>query len=326
MAELNKNPLSGIPVGSAAVGWLLLQDSRISIAKNQKMFMSWEGLDITGAKIHGTYFANDRLDGVLPKFEIGTVLAVQGVVGEGAKGPSVWANAMFPVQDPVVVEEFKKTCYPTVPSAELADYIEYLRECSEAISNPSILALSRKMFEFFLPYLYTHPAGRSVHEPIRGGLAKHTYEVVSMMRSEVLSKKGLNKDVVLFASLYHDIGKTQEYTSDLTYSPIGKLLTHISVAMQLITKVIVENQIEVDNGLLRQMMHCILTHHGEHSEIMPTTKEAIALHFVDNMMAKIGHIEELVRRGHIGADGWGNRTDILGTSPYVPELDDRLKK
>jgi hypothetical protein len=44
------------------------------------------------------------------------------------------------------------------------------------------------------------------------------------------------------------------------------------------------------------------------------------------MMAKIGHIEELVRRGHIGADGWGNRTDILGTSPYVPELDDRLKK
>ena len=322
---VNKTKLSEAEVGANVSGWVYLQRSKTSIAKNGTPFIGWEGLDAAGQRLYGTYFAKGRNE-VLPQYAKGSVLQVTGVIGAGEQGSSVWAQSISLVDDPEGVREFKVVCFPAVPKEELDGYISALQTYANSITNIKLLTLSQKMFEFMLPYLPMCPAGKSVHEPVRGGLAKHTYEVVSLVDSQILLKnKGLNRDVLIFSALYHDIGKTQEYTEDLAYSPNGRLISHSSLAIQIITSIIIQHQIAVDPDLLRQVKHCLLSHHGEFSEIKPATKEALALCYADIMMAKIGNIEEMVRSNKIGQDGWGTQSFALGLAPYVPELDDRIK-
>lgn len=325
--EINRNPLSGHPVGAVVRGLVLLQSCRFSISKNHKTFMVWDGLDITGSHVYGTFFGPETPNYQFPKFDTRAVLDIQGTVGQGQNGISIWATAINQVADPAVMAEFRRTCFPTVPVAELSRYIESLTRFSQSFSNPEVQKLSNKMFEFFLPYLPTHPAGKAIHEPVRGGLAKHTYEVVNLCTSPILMEKGLNRDILVFAALYHDIGKTQEYTEDMTYTENGRLIPHSVIGVQIITKILLEagGDIVIDPQFRRQIFHCLMSHHGEFSEVRPATKEALVLHYADNMMCRLGHIEEMVRQNQIGADGWGSKSYVLDTTPYVPELDDRVK-
>jgi len=319
---LNTNPVGGLPAGTQVNGWVMIQTVRVLQAKNNNNYLNWEGLDVNAVKVWGTFFGIEGQP--LPRFEPGQIVALTGPVGEGKQGLAVWATSMTLVVDPEGTKEFENLCYPCVPTVELTKYITELKEMANAMSDPALLQVSQKMFEYFEPYLWLIPAGKAVHEPYRGGLAKHTWEVAQMCIKTMQIKNVVNKDVLMFSAVYHDIGKTQEYTPQLTWSPNGRLLSHSSIAIQLLTDVIIENHITMDINLLRQIKHCLISHHGEFSEIRPATKEALILHHVDLLCAKVGHIDECVRSGNIGSDGWGRRSFVLGTDPYIPELDDRI--
>lgn len=320
---MNKNPVGGHPAGTQVDGWVLLQTIRVLQAKNGNNYLNWEGLDVNAVKVWGTYFGPEGV--ALPTFQSGQVINVTGPVGEGKQGLAVWAKSMSLVTDQNDIAEFEKGCYPTVPAAQLEKYVGALYGYSQNINDPALLQVSTKLFDYFQPYLHTIPAGKAVHEPYRGGLAQHTWEVVEICRKVLEVKGGLNQDVLMFSALYHDIGKTQEYTAQLTWSPNGRLISHTSIAIQLLTDVILTNSINVESSILRQVKHCLLSHHGEFSEVRPATKEALLLHHVDLMCSKLGHIEEVVRSGNVGSDGFGRYSSIIEQSPYIPELDDRVK-
>jgi putative nucleotidyltransferase with HDIG domain len=318
---INKNPIGGVSVGEYVDGWVLLQSLKIVQSKTSRNYINWSGLDINGVKIWGTYFGPDNAP--LPKFEKGSVISVSGPIGEGKAGLAVWAQSMTKVLDDKDVKEFEYVCYPSVPDNELSNYVFELETISKSFTGP-ISKLSLSLFDYFKPYLYTIPAGIDIHEPVRGGLAKHTWDVVKMCEAaqEIM---GLDRQVLLFSALYHDIGKTQEYTEKITFSKIRGLISHTSIAIQLITDALITKDICVSSNELCHIQHCILSHHGEFSEINPCTKEANCLHYCDNLCAKIGHISESIRRGEIGSDGRGKWSKVLGTVPYVPELDDSAK-
>jgi len=317
---MNTNPLGSQPANTQVSGWVLIQAFSICTSVKNDPYIKWEGLDVNSIKVNGTYFSSDKTV-PLPKVEQNKVYHVSGPVGVNKQGLlSIWASEFFKVEDLEAVKEFESHCYPSVPQEELTKYIEELREFSNSFSDSNLNTLSGYLFNYFEYYLPYTPAGKRVHEPIRGGLAKHTWEVVKACDAVRSVKKGLQKDVLLFSALYHDVGKTQEYTDKLMYSPNGRLISHTSIAIQLITKFIVQNNITLDPELFRQIKHCFLSHHGEYSEIRPATKEAIILYFCDDMLSKVGHIEEVVRSGGIGEDGFGRYSNILNQSPYVPEL------
>ena len=319
---MNNNPVGGHAAGTSVSGWILLQTVRILQAASNNNYLSWEGLDVNSVKVWGTYFGPKG--GVLPVFQIGQIISVEGTIGQGKQGLAVWATSMVLVQDELGIAEFEALCYPSVPKEQLEQYIVDLGGYSQCISDVNLLQLSIKLFEYFRPYLYTIPAGKAVHEPYRGGLAQHTWEVTGMCAKAMEVKKGLNKDILIFSALYHDIGKTQEYTAQLTWSPNGRLITHSSIVIQLMTDIILTHNIDIEPNLFRQVKHCMLSHHGEHSEIRPATREAMILHYADIMCCKVGHIEEMIRSGNIGGDGWGKYSNIINQAPYVPELDDRI--
>lgn len=318
---LNKTPLSGLPNGTAVEGWVLIQDCKILSSRTNQPYVSWKGLDALGIVVRGTMFNDDMV--TLPNFKENDVVCVYGSSGDGKLGYSIWAKKMVKIDDQTLIDSFKDICIPTVPKEELNGYIEYLSNISTSFSNPQINELSNCLFGYMAPFLTSTPAAKTNHEALRGGLAKHAYEVVRAVEGFCSLKKELNRDVLVFSALYHDVGKCKEYNDLMCFLPEGRLTSHSAIAIELITEARCRFGVEIDPFILRQIKHCIMSHHGEHSEILPATKEAIVLHYCDMVMAKVGHIDECIRRSEFGGDGWGKFSTALGTTPYIADFDDK---
>jgi len=317
---LNSNALSGLPVATSADGWVYIQTTSIRTASNQTKYLAWSGFDIMANPVMGTLFENNK---TLPVFKPGDVAHAIGVIGESKGSIQVWATHMGIITDVSDLSEFKNRCLPTVPADELQKYIIELKQWSTAFTDPSILKLSQMLFEYMEPHLTITPAAKKNHEALRGGLAKHTWEVLSILNNQLLLSKGMDMNVVFFCALYHDIGKVKEYTGDMTYAPEARLVSHAVMALELIAHFMVLGNILVDTKTINHIRHCILAHHGQFGDIKPATREALAVHHADYMVSSLGHIEEAIRTQAIADDGWGNYSQVLSGYAYVPQMDNR---
>lgn len=108
----------------------------------------------------------------------------------------------------------------------------------------------------------------------------------------------LNRDLLLTAAIFHDIGKLKELSTfpENDYTDAGQLLGHIMIGAEW-----VGDAIKSINGfpvvLANELKHCILAHHGElefGSPKKPALVEALALSFADNIDAKMETFRELL--------------------------------
>ena len=130
-----------------------------------------------------------------------------------------------------------------------------------------------------------------------------------MMRSAAAiaaAYPNLNRDLMIAGVLFHDCGKLWEnqLPADgfiMPYSEPGELLGHITIGIELINilwrKLAVSEEwklwiaLDPPNEDVRlHLLHLIASHHGElqfGSPVVPKTPEAWALHYVDNLDAKL---------------------------------------
>lgn len=114
---------------------------------------------------------------------------------------------------------------------ELTQYIttirnEYLRKLAAGyFHDPEFM----KVFSF-------HSAAKSVHHGFVGGLLEHTLSVVKMCDYFSKQYPALNRDLLLTAAMFHDIGKTKELSAfpENDYTDDGQLLGHIIIGAQMI--------------------------------------------------------------------------------------------
>ena len=111
----------------------------------------------------------------------------------------------------------------------------------------------------------------------------------------------INRDLLITASLLHDIGKTKELSSFPLndYTDEGQLLGHIYIGAQMISDL--AGQIpEFPEVLKNELIHRILAHHGEleyGSPKKPALVEAVALNLADKYRCKNGnHHRDFCRR------------------------------
>ena len=104
----------------------------------------------------------------------------------------------------------------------------------------------------------------------------------------------MDRDLLLTGSFIHDIGKLKEMTGGVSrgYTTEGKLLGHVAMGcLMLEEKLSALREIPADLGLL--LKHMVLSHHGSlefGSPVKPATPEALALHYIDNLDAKMNHL------------------------------------
>ena len=100
----------------------------------------------------------------------------------------------------------------------------------------------------------------------------------------------LNRSLLYSGIILHDIGKVKELSGPIgtTYTTEGNLIGHIVIAVEEISMIAAELEIEGEEVLL--LKHLILSHHGKleyGSPKVPMLKEAEILHFIDNIDARM---------------------------------------
>ena len=101
----------------------------------------------------------------------------------------------------------------------------------------------------------------------------------------------------------HDSGKIDEltYERDLGYSDEGQLIGHLVMGAMLVEKKV--DELNAAGGepfpveLALRLKHMILSHHGKYefgSPKVPMTLEAIALHYLDDLDAKVQNFRQLM--------------------------------
>ena len=133
----------------------------------------------------------------------------------------------------------------------------------------------------------------------------------------------LNRDLLLTAAMFHDIGKTRELSRfpQNDYTDEGQLIGHIIIGVEMIDEKIKEIP-DFPPVLSAELRHCILAHHGEleyGSPKKPALAEAAALNFADNTDAKLEIFKEMLEKG-TEENSWLGWQQLLDSNIRKTEL------
>lgn len=142
----------------------------------------------------------------------------------------------------------------------------------------------------------TMPAAKSVHHAYVGGLLEHTLGVFKLCEAIADHYPELDRQTLLAGALFHDFGKIREFSGGFAndYTNEGRLVGHIFLGLEMLAPL--ARKCGLKDSLLEHFAHLILSHHGEPefgAAKRPQTPEALALHYADNLDAKLAQCRAL---------------------------------
>lgn len=203
-----------------------------------------------------------------------------------------------------------------------AELLSYLKK----IKNPPLKNLINAFIndQQFLSRFCRAPGGKLWHHAYIGGLLEHTLSV--MMISQFICqhyKKSVNSDLLLSAAFLHDIGKIEEFSTQgfINYSTPGRLMGHIVLGTNMIMEKI-SQVLEFPANLQEQILHCILSHHGQKergSPVVPMTLEAIILNYVDELDSSVAAFQRIMSKEKEPGKAWSNYVNLIDRFLYLGE-------
>lgn len=142
-----------------------------------------------------------------------------------------------------------------------------------------------------------------------------------------------NKDLLLTGILFHDCGKLWETCPPeegfgIPFTLNGELLGHIMMGAEVVNALWRRLPLDSWDALTpgneevrRHLLHLIVSHHGTHefgSPVLPRTPEAFALHFLDNLDAKMEAFRVGYAENRLLAEGIFEKARILPANLVSP--------
>lgn len=185
---------------------------------------------------------------------------------------------------------------PEDPDALWADLQNHIGTIMHAELRATIQAVFEEIGDSFR----TAPAAVAMHHAYRHGLLEHTCHVARAGRALLPLYPEVDADLALAGLLVHDVGKVLEYVGDLApaRSRRGQLQGHVVLGYQLVRKAGLK--VKLNSDLLERLEHIVLSHQGElewGAAVLAATPEAVFVSLVDNLDAKMGMVQRLVRQG-----------------------------
>ena len=188
---------------------------------------------------------------------------------------------------------------------QTADW-NYLQAAIKKISDPRLRSLSEAFLEEWGDRFRRSAAARSYHHARRGGLLEHTAQMMRLAGAIAPLYSPLNLDLLIAGILFHDSGKLwenhlPETGFTMAYDERGELIGHISIGLELVNSLWrnLQSPKNIDawkeltpasEDVRLHLLHLIGAHHGEMalgSPVYPKTPEAMALHYIDNLDARL---------------------------------------
>lgn len=165
------------------------------------------------------------------------------------------------------------------------------------------------------------PAAKGVHHAYVGGLLEHTLSVAGLAMRVADHYPHLDRQILLMGALFHDMGKVWEFSGGLVndYTDDGRLLGHMELVLEYIGPLL--DKAGLEKELARHLKHLILSHHGQPefgAARVPQTPEALALHYVDNIDAKMAQCQSIFSDWDKEQTGWSSYQTTLGRFMHQP--------
>ena len=198
---------------------------------------------------------------------------------------------------------------------------KFILETIAKISDPRLHTLCDAFVKDMGERFRRTAAARKYHHARRGGLVEHTAQMMRVAMTIAPLYPQLNVDLLIAGILFHDSGKLWEnnYPESgfvMDYNERGELVGHISIGLELVNSLwrklatdsgeIWKNLTPPSEDVRLHLLHLIGAHHGEMqfgSPVDPKTPEAMALHYIDNLDARL----EMFAAGYLTAKPLADR-------------------
>ena len=165
------------------------------------------------------------------------------------------------------------------------------------LARPEAKRLAALALERHGAALRLHPAAKTIHHAVRGGLLEHTVSMLELAQRVATHYPELDRELLVLGVLFHDLGKTLELGAmpGSDYTREGRLVGHIVIGRDLVRELAREIP-DFPADLRLQLEHLVLSHQGRFefgSPVQPATAEAIALHAIDDLDSKLAVLRDL---------------------------------
>jgi 3'-5' exoribonuclease len=306
--------------GDSVEDTYLVVDKQVRANRNGNIYLQLELRDRSGSMSARLWNAPEPL---VRSFESGDFLLVKGKV------------QLFQGTLQMILSHLERV---ETEKVELADFLPhteqdisklYERLCTllRKLDNPHLRALAEcfLMDHELMQGFCKAPAGVRNHHAYLGGLLEHVVTLMEAGDRIAPLYPELNRDLLLMGIFLHDIGKVRELSYDraFAYSDEGQLIGHLVLGVEMLGEQV--RRVPDLTGeafpseLLLRLKHLIVSHHGSlefGSPTLPMTPEAIALHYLDNLDAKVHSFTRDIRADR-GPSSW---------TPYSQATQRRLFK
>jgi 3'-5' exoribonuclease len=298
----------------------LALDKATGSDRNGKTFLSVNLGDATG-QINGRAF--DKVTEHADQFESGDVVRVKGFV------------QVFQGRKQIILHDIAKAESSEVSMKELvanlggdpAKNLAELIRISETLQDVHIkqIMLATLSHADVKDVVLKTPAAKTIHHAYLGGLLEHILSIVRVMESLAQHYTFLNRDLLLFGAVFHDLGKVWELsvTDGIRYTDRGRLVGHMVLACEWLDKVAASVP-GVPQETLDVLKHIILSHHGKleyGSPKLPMLPEAVVVAMIDDLDSKLNTIYHFMKSSIEGAarpESWTQYNPQFERYFYLP--------
>jgi len=269
----------------------LLRDKIVSTTRVGNSMLRVTLADRTGT-IAGVMF--DVPGNVPDSLEVGRGVEVAGKVGEFRGQMQIALERIVPVELDKLDEFLPVAKRPR--DEMLAEFDALLA----SVTQPDLVRLLGAIFDDKTIYdgFTQAPAAKVNHHACVGGLLEHTLSVARIVLTACSLYPEMDHDLAVTVALLHDLGKIWAYDPmSFQLTDEGLLWTHLYAGASAVQHAI-DSLPGFSTELRLRVVHAILAHHGrlEHgSPVVPSTVEAIVLHYADNLdgdaRGAIDHLE-----------------------------------
>ncbi len=178
--------------------------------------------------------------------------------------------------------------------------------------------------------LMQSPAAKSIHHAYLGGLLEHILSITNMMKFLAEHYRPLlDRDLLVFGAIYHDIGKLWELqlADGIQYTDRGRLVGHMTIACELIDEKAAEIE-RFPSELKDVLKHIVLSHHGKleyGSPKRPKFPEALVVAMIDDLDSKLNTIFQFMESELEGGERWSRYHTGFDRYFYLSHFRERIE-
>ena len=227
-------------------------------------------------------------------------------------------------------DEVDEADFVTLQSEDVDKMQSRLTEILSGIKSAPLARLVKGFLsdEQFMGKFCRAPAGMKNHHAYQGGLLDHVLSLMELVLLVGPRYEKLDTEKLLVGAFLHDAAKVDElaYERDISYTDAGQLLGHMTLGVtmldDMVRKIVSQDGQPFPDRLLLELKHLIISHHGRYeygSSKLPMTLEAIALHQLDNLDAKLASFTQLMTDCPNTDSNWTQYFSQIGRKLFKPE-------